>query len=65
MDERRIYLEELINNLADIEKSEDDLLEDDWRPVCSALKLEKEDGTYSIEVRCAILDWVEYDQIDT
>lgn len=56
------HLEELINNLADIEKSEDDLLEDDWRPVCSALKLEKEDGTYSIEVRCAILDWVEYDQ---
>ena len=59
------HLEELINNLADIEKSEDDLLEDDWRPVCSALKLEKKMATYSIEVRCAILDWVEYDQIDT
>ena len=56
------HLEELINNLTDTEESEDDLHEDDWKPVCSALKLETEDGTYSIEVRCTILDWVEYDQ---
>ena len=35
------YLEELINNLADIEKSEDDLLEDDWRPVMFCTEIGK------------------------